>query len=260
MKINELTILYVIFHFLADYYFQCQKLADLKETEQKAVLCHTHIYSLTMLGLSLALTLLGGHWHLILAGVIISASHMLVDIIKFGLQKKYVDSLQPGTKMAAVFYLADQAIHLLVIVLLIEFFSIGQSGIPLLLHIPRNNFKWALLLILNAKPANISFKKLFKKYMVDEDPAAPNNPECPPQKLPEPGAGALIGIFERFLSILFIHLGQFAAIGLIYTAKSIARLEKIGKDPRFAEYYLIGTLYSILFVLVSYLFIFRMMI
>ena len=146
------------------------------------------------------------------------------------------------------------------IVLLIECCFVQQhSGVPLLPFIPRNLLKWTFLLLLNAKPANISFKKIFQKYLCDEDQTAQNKPECPSQKPPEPGAGALIGTFERFLSILFIHLGQFAAIGLVYTAKSIARLEKIGKNPRFAEYYLIGTLYSILFVLVSYLVIFRFM-
>lgn len=97
MNINDLTFLYVIFHFLADYYFQTRKMADLKETEMNAVVRHAHIYSLTMLGVSMILTLFGSHWHLILAGVIISASHMLVDIIKFEFQQKYADRLQAGT-------------------------------------------------------------------------------------------------------------------------------------------------------------------
>lgn len=48
---------------------------------------------------------------------------------------------------------------------------------------------------------------------------------------------------------ILIILGQFAAIGLVFTAKSIARYNKISESPAFAEYYLIGSLYSIISVL-----------
>ena len=44
--------------------------------------------------------------------------------------------------------------------------------------------------------------------------------------------------------LIFISIGQYSAIGLVLTAKSIARYDKIAKDPEFAEYYLLGTLLS----------------
>jgi hypothetical protein len=50
-------------------------------------------------------------------------------------------------------------------------------------------------------------------------------------------------------------LKQYAAIGLIFTAKSITRYDKIAKDPAFAEYYLVGTLFSLLISIISVLFI-----
>jgi hypothetical protein len=59
------------------------------------------------------------------------------------------------------------------------------------------------------------------------------------------GAGALIGVLERTLTLTFVLAGQYTALALIVTAKSIARFEEL-KDRRFAEYYLIGTLSSIL--------------
>jgi hypothetical protein len=40
-------------------------------------------------------------------------------------------------------------------------------------------------------------------------------------------------------------------------AKSMARYDRISKGPAFAEYYLIGTLYSILVAIVAYLFLFK---
>jgi hypothetical protein len=39
-------------------------------------------------------------------------------------------------------------------------------------------------------------------------------------------------------------MNQYAAMGLVLTAKSIARYDKITKDEKFAEYYLLGTLLS----------------
>ena len=58
------------------------------------------------------------------------------------------------------------------------------------------------------------------------------------------GAGKYIGYFERFIVLTFMLLNQYTAIGLVLTAKSIARFEAL-KKREVAEYYLIGTLCSI---------------
>ena len=63
------------------------------------------------------------------------------------------------------------------------------------------------------------------------------------------GSGRLIGILERTITLVLIVLGQWAAIVLLLAAKSIARFEEL-KDRRFAEYYLVGTLTSILVAVV----------
>ena len=52
-----------------------------------------------------------------------------------------------------------------------------------------------------------------------------------------------------------IGMNQITAIGFIYTAKSITRFKEIEESKGFAEYYLIGTLFSILYVVVAYLII-----
>lgn len=59
------------------------------------------------------------------------------------------------------------------------------------------------------------------------------------------GAGRLIGILERTLALALVLYGQWAAVALLVTAKSIARFEEL-KERRFAEYYLVGTLASLL--------------
>ncbi len=57
-------------------------------------------------------------------------------------------------------------------------------------------------------------------------------------------AGLYIGWLERFMVITALLLQSPATVGMILTAKSIARYPEL-KSQRFAEYYLIGTLLSI---------------
>lgn len=59
------------------------------------------------------------------------------------------------------------------------------------------------------------------------------------------GSGRLIGILERTLSLVLILVGQWAALAILIGAKSIARFDEL-KDRQFSEYYLIGTLTSLL--------------
>lgn len=47
--------------------------------------------------------------------------------------------------------------------------------------------------------------------------------------------------------VLFISLEQYSAVGLVLTAKSIARYDRITKEQDFAEYYLLGTLLSTIY-------------
>ena len=63
------------------------------------------------------------------------------------------------------------------------------------------------------------------------------------------GAGSTIGILERLLVtsiVVFWPKLDATAIGLIFSAKSIARFPEMGREDgtRFAEYYLVGTLTS----------------
>jgi len=63
------------------------------------------------------------------------------------------------------------------------------------------------------------------------------------------GAGKLIGMLERALTITFMYLNQPTAIAMIFVAKSIIRFEH-SKERYFAEYYLTGTLCSITFAVI----------
>ncbi|MCS7215970.1 MAG: hypothetical protein N2042_02570 [Thermodesulfovibrio sp.] len=62
-------------------------------------------------------------------------------------------------------------------------------------------------------------------------------------------AGMIIGILERAIILTFILLEEYTAVGIVLTAKSIARFEEL-KDREFSEYYLIGTLSSFFFSII----------
>jgi len=60
--------------------------------------------------------------------------------------------------------------------------------------------------------------------------------------------GRLIGVLERAVVLTLVLLGQFGALGLVLAAKSVARFKSLD-DRDFAEYFLIGTLTSVLVAL-----------
>lgn len=62
--------------------------------------------------------------------------------------------------------------------------------------------------------------------------------------------GAFIGTLERILTILLVGIEAFTAIGFVITMKSIARYDKLHAEKEFAEYFLAGTLLSLLIALI----------
>ncbi len=60
--------------------------------------------------------------------------------------------------------------------------------------------------------------------------------------------GRTIGALERAITLTLVLLGQYGALGLIVAAKSVARFKAL-EDREFAEYFLIGTLASLLLAL-----------
>ena len=259
MKLSDITILFLIIHVVADFYLLSIGLGAEKESKDKAFAWHTVVYATVMLLSALALTLIQGDPRMMWAGLTLSSLHAAAALLKYIISKtKRME--KPNAQ--AWLYLSDQLLLILCAVFITNRFT---AALP----IPGLTLRWILLLSLIHKPANVSFKNLFSKYESAEGKAAGG--QANGDKVTEgkadgdkaagdpgkpdtlPGAGAVIGSLERVLCAIFIGLGQYASIGLIYTAKSIARFKKIEENPKFAEYYLIGTLYSILFVVACYL-------
>lgn len=240
---NKLVLLCFVGHILGDYYFQTSKMAQEKAKNRKDLILHGILYGVPYL--LLCLVMANVQTLALIFGLLILI-HFMVDSIKFAWIKyrKYKE---------CPMYFLDQGIHLFTI--LFVCFIIKN---PLLTPAPYlkdfldfckvttnwYSLQWIAVVLLINKPINVTFSKLFSSF----------KPTVKGDSTKK--AGAVVGFLERILIVIFLSLNQFSAIGLILTAKSIARYDMIVKNQEFAEYYLIGTLTSVLSSVLSYYLVF----
>lgn len=60
------------------------------------------------------------------------------------------------------------------------------------------------------------------------------------------GRGEVIGILERWILLIVLARGTYAAMAFLMAAKALARHKRFEEDSEFAEYFLLGTLASVL--------------
>lgn len=279
--LNDFSILLLIAHYLGDYQLQWDALAKEKAHKVTGLLKHFAIHFSLLIALFIWGYLQGLGWALLWPILIIFGVHVVLDTTKYLINPSLKKKLCQYADIAS--YVIDQTLHLLAIMLLSQvFFAEVCQNFALGRFLTRDMLNWALLVVLITKPANVSFKTLFKKYQnkprgdknqqtqaavarmavgldetrQDNQSAENESPELE-SLVVVPGAGAVIGNMERILSAIFLSVNQWAAIGVIFTAKSIARFKQIEEDKQFAKYYLIGTLYSILSVVLAYFLVFK---
>ena len=98
--------------------------------------------------------------------------------------------------------------------------------------------------------ANVRAGSLFVATLV-RAPRPPLVADARPMTAPPwPGIGATIGVIERLLISALVLAGGVMAIGLVVAAKTLARFKQLD-DRDFAEYYLLGTLASVTFAVVT---------
>lgn len=289
--LNDFTILLLIAHFLGDYQLQWEALAEEKTRKASGMLKHLGIHFLLLAALFVWGLFRGLGVALLWPVLIVFGVHVLVDVLKKVINRKPYAQSKHGAKVAiyladqVLHLVAILLIGQWLFADVCRAFSLGS-------FLTREMLNWVLLLVLIGKPANVSFKVLFGKYQYKEfeepqknskndnetehdatvklsestvermavgvDPSLASaektteSEETPENLQTVAGAGAIIGNMERILSAIFMATGQWAAIGVIFTAKSIARFKQMEENKQFAEYYLIGTLYSILYVVVAF--------
>lgn len=239
--------LFLIGHVLGDFYLQSSELAANKDESVKKLLKHSLIYLFSILVVIIPVfSFTSLKW-----AIIISIIHFIIDLVKTFIKKK----IMIDDKRDTFVYSLDQIIHILVILFITATIYLLSEPIRYIYGIQfildglqvdaESILSWILILLIVIQPFSITIKKLLYRYK-----PTTNDEEG------HPNAGALIGILERCIILLFLSAGQYSAIGFVLTAKSIARYNKIVENPKFSEYYLLGTLLSAMLVIVAYLLIF----
>ena len=211
-------LLQITAHTISDFYLQTNK--SCAEKEQKGFKSpKLYIHFLITFLCAWLLSFSFSFWWVAL---IIAVSHLLIDAMKC-----YV------SKCKGIFFI-DQFIHLIVIVAVCY---LWKSNLPDCVNGVDEKYIALLLgLLVCLKPSNIIIKEIIKVANIKVSKGNDDNTED------LPNAGKLIGIVERLLSLVFVLLGQYEAVGFIIAAKSLLRFAE--GDKAKSEYVLIGTLLS----------------
>ena len=81
-------------------------------------------------------------------------------------------------------------------------------------------------------------------------PTEPATHTSPPVDVREYNRGLVIGNLERLVVLTLVALGQFAALGFLIAAKGLIRSKEF-ESRNFAEYFLVGTLSSVVIALAA---------
>ncbi len=247
-----LLIILIIAHFIADFYLQSENMAENKKESTKVLLAHCAIYAVIF-------ALVNGVFvegeFALLATLVIAISHLIVDFIKIKVDNK-------NEKYSVWFYTFtfDQILHIGVITATYKLLNLAQSTTVIYSKCLRFDkveeiVVYALLFAFLLKPVGVFVYKLLP-YLFKEEVETRSSGmfkglflEAEKSKK-ENKVGSVIGQLERMIIAILLLCGQYSAIGLVLTAKSIARFKQL-EDKTFAEQYLIGTLISLTIALVA---------
>ncbi len=233
-------------HVLADFLVQTEGVAARKGRHVGALLLH---------GLSTLAThalLLLPFWSPLLLWPVLALTgyHVLLDLAKGRLE----DPGRAGGRLRP--FVLDQALHLVgLLAVWIWLRDLGAPARPLDLlpaHAAALAAPWSVViagLAFNGKGGTALVRGLLGRYpaLLPRTAAADGPGVSGPD---EYEMGRTIGILERALVYVLVLAGQWGALGLVIAAKSIARFPEL-KNQRFADYYLLGTLASILTALLT---------
>ena len=219
--IVKLFILQLLAHFVIDFYLQtetsCKSKADNAFKSR-----HLYIHSAITFACAWLLSMSLGYWW---AALMIAVLHLIIDGLK---------SVCKNLKGA---FFIDQLLHLAIIVAAVCLYNYNKvNTIALPNWLPETKvLLWVWAFVFCLRPANFFIKNIFKEAQI----SFPNNGEENPSL---PNAGHVIGNVERMLSLVFVMLGQYEAIGFLLAAKSLLRFRET--DTVKSEYVLVGTLLS----------------
>ncbi|RFN58005.1 DUF3307 domain-containing protein [Marixanthomonas ophiurae] len=220
MEFSTFLLLQFLAHLLADYFFQWSTMAEQKNRLGfKSGLLIWHVLIVFVFSWLLAFQL-----SFIYGAVIIAVLHYVIDGCK-----PYISR---NNSIGRYAFFIDQTLHIIVLSLVCWGFAVYQ-GIDSLWQ-PPISIKGLFLIVgylICLKPANIFIREVFSATQIEvtSDNELPN-------------AGKVIGVLERLLTLTFIVIDQYEAVGFLIAAKSILRYRD--EETLKTEYVLIGTMLS----------------
>lgn len=220
-------------HLLADFVLQTDRMCLHKSiSPRQGLLKHAGLVA----GVNFLLLAYFGPGLAAIFVLLVTAAHLLIDMGKCRLQQ--------GDNNILLF-VVDQAFHLGVIVFgwYLLYFQKPLRQIPerlavlwVNLHLPSPGeiMLYLIVILLAVFVGDVFIKLVLQKINGQADTAVTSR---------------YIGIVERLLVMLMVVIGEVGAIGFIFAAKSVARFQKL--DEKFASYYLLGTLLSLLWAILA---------
>ncbi|MAN59911.1 MAG: hypothetical protein CMC08_08780 [Flavobacteriaceae bacterium] len=214
-------ILYqLLAHLLADFFFQTEKMAHQKNALGfKSTLLLWHILTVFLLSWCFSF-----QWTFFYGALIIAVTHYIIDG-----SKKYITRSKHVGRYS---FFIDQILHMIILASVCVSFS-AFVGIDPMWAPPISATSVFIIVayVLCIRPANFFIQEVFSASAIEVtiDNELPN-------------AGKLIGILERLLTLTFILVDHYEAVGFLIAAKSILRYRS--DDTLKTEYVLIGTMLS----------------
>ena len=217
--IVKLLILQLLAHLVSDFYLQTERSCKSK-ADNAFKSRHLYIHVLITFACAWLFSFTAGYWWMALS---IAVLHLVIDGLK---------SVCKNVKGA---FFIDQLLHLAVIVAAVVIYN-NVCEVALPVWLPETQvLMWIVAFVFCLRPANFFIQAIFKDAQISVPNGGDEN-----QSLPN--AGHVIGNVERMLSLVFVMLAQYEAIGFLLAAKSLLRFRET--DTVKSEYVLVGTLLS----------------
>jgi hypothetical protein len=235
----QILLIFWLGHLIADFLLQSNSLiARKKKGQASGYLYHGLLHYLAVVVIMAAVApsnLLHLRFHAIL--FILTVVHLLIDWSKLSLAKsgRIADGIVP--------FVADQVLHVITIGIAVMVYTqtpVREISAAVRAFQPYDTKALAVLVVYVAAvfAGGYVVRYLTKSLLRDLPRVADESSEH------LQNAGMYIGWLERVIILTAVIMRSPATIGLVLTAKSIVRYQEM-KSGRFAEYFLIGTLLSI---------------
>ncbi len=186
-----------------------------------------YIYLHTAIHLILLLTMTGFSVKYVWTCILITISHLIIDIIKLQFQHK---------KNSSWWFFGDQIAHLTILAIAVHYYY------PYTIEIQHYLQPKSLLLVTALVLVSFVSSVLMKVFLAPWTKTIQEDEEI--ESIPN--TGKYIGMMERLFIFFSVITGFWQGVGFLLTAKSILRLgtSKDVKNMKLTEYILIGTFLS----------------